>query len=78
MSASWQIRYAAVGLGWLVAPTRWPCLPRLADRAYQIFARNRLRWTGRESACEAGRCEITRAHAAAPPALDAASSGSGR
>ncbi len=47
--------YAAVGLGWLVAPTRWPGLRRLADLAYRIFARNRLRWTGRASACEGGR-----------------------
>jgi predicted DCC family thiol-disulfide oxidoreductase YuxK len=49
--------YAAVGLGWLVAPTRWPGLRRLADLAYQFFARNRLRWTGRAPACEAGRRE---------------------
>jgi predicted DCC family thiol-disulfide oxidoreductase YuxK len=47
--------YAAVGLGWLVAPTRWPGLRHLADLAYRIFARNRLRWTGRASACEGGR-----------------------
>lgn len=39
--------YAAVGLGWLLAPTRWPGLRRLADAAYRVFARNRLRWTGR-------------------------------
>lgn len=53
--------YAAVGLGWLVAPTRWPGLRRLVDLAYRIFARNRLRWTGRASACEAGRCQVERA-----------------
>lgn len=40
--------YAAVGLGWLWAPTRWPGLRRLSDAAYRVFARNRLRWTGRE------------------------------
>lgn len=51
--------YAAVGLGWLLAPTRWPGLRSLAERAYRIFARNRLRWTGRgrAAACESGRCE---------------------
>ena len=49
--------YAAVGLGWLLAPTRWPGLRGLADRAYRAFARNRLRWTGRASACEEGRCQ---------------------
>ncbi len=51
--------YAAVGLGWLLAPTRWPVLRRLADWAYRVFARNRLRWTGRENTCEDGRCQIT-------------------
>lgn len=33
--------YAAVGLGWLLSPTRWPFLRKLADRAYVAFARNR-------------------------------------
>jgi predicted DCC family thiol-disulfide oxidoreductase YuxK len=47
--------YAAVGLGWLLAPTAWPGLRRLADAAYRWFARNRLRWTGREHACS-DRC----------------------
>ncbi len=50
--------YAAVGLGWLLAPTRWPGLRRVADWAYRVFARNRLRWTGRGSACEAGHCQV--------------------
>jgi predicted DCC family thiol-disulfide oxidoreductase YuxK len=50
--------YAGVGLGWLVAPTRWPILRNLADLAYRIFARNRLRWTGRAHDCEAGSCEV--------------------
>jgi len=48
--------YTAVGLGWLLAPTRWPGLRRLADAAYRIFARNRLRWTGRSAPCDAGAC----------------------
>lgn len=53
--------YGAVGLGWLVAPTRWPVLRRLVDLAYRIFARNRLRWTGRALAgCNDGRCEVAR------------------
>jgi predicted DCC family thiol-disulfide oxidoreductase YuxK len=51
-----RLAYAAVGLGWLMAPTRWPGLRRLADQAYRIFARNRLRWTGRTSACEPRLC----------------------
>jgi len=39
--------YAAVGWGWLLAPTAWPLLRPLFDRGYQWFARNRLRLTGR-------------------------------
>ena len=47
--------YGAVGLGWLLAPTRWPGVRRLADAAYRWFARNRLRLTGRGEACA---CEL--------------------
>lgn len=50
--------YAAVGLGWLLAPSRWPLLRPLFDRAYAIFARNRLRWTGREGACPDAGCDL--------------------
>jgi len=39
--------YAAVGLGWLLAPSRWPLLRPACDAAYRVFARNRLRLTGR-------------------------------
>lgn len=48
--------YAAVGLGWLLAPTAWPGLRRLADAGYRWFARNRLRLTGRREACTPERC----------------------
>jgi predicted DCC family thiol-disulfide oxidoreductase YuxK len=48
--------YDAVGLGWLLAPTRWPGLRSVADSAYRFFARNRLRITGRSSGCTAHRC----------------------
>ncbi|MEB3354076.1 MAG: DUF393 domain-containing protein [Cyanobacteriota bacterium] len=41
--------YALVGLGWLYAPTRWPLLGPLADGAYGLWARWRLRLTGRPS-----------------------------
>jgi predicted DCC family thiol-disulfide oxidoreductase YuxK len=51
--------YAAVGLGWLLAPTAWPGLRGLADWAYATFARNRLRWTGRSAGCAAGRCSTS-------------------
>ena len=58
--------YSAVGLGWLVAPTRLPGLRKLADLGYRVFARNRLRWTGRASdACADGSCRV--------PATDASS-----
>jgi predicted DCC family thiol-disulfide oxidoreductase YuxK/ubiquinone/menaquinone biosynthesis C-methylase UbiE len=35
--------YGAVGLGWLVAPTRWPGVRPLFDRLYDWIARNRYR-----------------------------------
>jgi predicted DCC family thiol-disulfide oxidoreductase YuxK len=44
--------YAAVGLGWLLAPTAWPLLRPVFDRAYRWFARNRLRLTGRSWVCD--------------------------
>ena len=51
--------YTAVGLGWLVAPTRWPLLRPLFDAAYRWFARNRLRLTGRaEASCRDAVCRV--------------------
>jgi predicted DCC family thiol-disulfide oxidoreductase YuxK len=48
--------YGAVGLGWILAPTRLPGLRRLSDWAYEKFAKNRLRLTGR---CVDGEiCEL--------------------
>ncbi|HNQ22266.1 MAG TPA: DUF393 domain-containing protein [Phycisphaerae bacterium] len=49
--------YAAVGWGWLVAPTGWPLLRPVFDRAYRWFARHRLRLTGRWGRCE-DRCSV--------------------
>ncbi len=49
--------YAAVGLGWLVAPTGWPLLRACFDLGYRWFARNRVRLGrvfGRR--CESGTC----------------------
>lgn len=47
--------YAAVGWGWLVRLTRAPGIAQLLDFGYLIFARNRLRWTGRcTAACRSG------------------------
>lgn len=46
--------YAAVGWGWLVAVSRSPGVAQVLARAYRLFARNRLRWTGRcTSVCRA-------------------------
>lgn len=48
--------YSALGLGWLVLPTRWPGISHGLDWAYRVFARNRLRLTGR---CRDGACVST-------------------
>lgn len=48
--------YAAVGFGWLVALTRLPGIRHGLDAAYEVFARNRLRLTGRR--CEGDACMI--------------------
>jgi predicted DCC family thiol-disulfide oxidoreductase YuxK len=42
--------YRAVGLGWLVWPTRLPAISWVLDRLYRLFARHRAglgRWFGR-------------------------------
>lgn len=52
--------YALVGLGWLLAPSGWPLLSRLADTAYGLWARWRLAFTGRgslEQVCQQ-RCRL--------------------
>jgi predicted DCC family thiol-disulfide oxidoreductase YuxK len=49
--------YEAVGLGWVVAPTRLPIVRGVLDGLYGVFARNRLRLGrlfGRE--CGNGNC----------------------
>ena len=48
--------YAAIGLGPLVALTRLPGISHLLDLGYRVFARNRLRLTGR---CESGACAVS-------------------
>lgn len=47
--------YAAVGFGGLVAVSRAPGVSTLLDLAYEVFARNRLRLTGR---CPDGSCAV--------------------
>lgn len=53
--------YQLVGLGWLLAPTRWPILRGLANWGYEKFARHRVaigRFLGGD-ACETGRCNLS-------------------
>ena len=50
--------WSAVGWGWLWAPTGWPVLKPVFDFAYKIFAKYRLRLTGRGDECEGGRCKV--------------------
>lgn len=50
--------YAAVGLGWLLAWSNWPILRPIADAGYKVFAKYRLRLTGRKDACEGDRCRV--------------------
>lgn len=45
--------YTAVGLGWIAAFTRLPGVSHLLEWSYTVFARNRLKWTGR---CVEDRC----------------------
>ena len=47
--------YAATGFPRLVRLSRWPIISPLLDIAYRVFARNRLRLTGR---CSAGACKV--------------------
>lgn len=39
--------YEAVGLGWLLAATKFPPFGSIANAAYELWAKNRLRITGR-------------------------------
>lgn len=58
--------YRAVGLGWLLAPTGWIGLRPLADRAYSVFARYRLRLRRRDG-CELERRQTESMDAARSP-----------
>jgi len=51
--------YTALGLGWLVAPSRWFPISLFLDAAYRVFAKSRLLLTGRRNhfaACSSGHC----------------------
>jgi len=58
--------YGAVGFGPVVALTRLPVLSQACDMAYHLFARNRLRLTGR---CHNGACDLLPAGGEAKTAL---------
>jgi predicted DCC family thiol-disulfide oxidoreductase YuxK len=53
--------YSAIGLSPLVALTRLPGLSHALDWGYRMFAKNRLKWTGR---CSDGVCNLPRRTAA--------------
>lgn len=50
--------YAAVGLGVVSSLLSLPGIDRAADFAYERFAKNRLKWTGR---CDANGCALPQA-----------------
>ncbi|XP_056304969.1 uncharacterized protein LOC130217018 [Danio aesculapii] len=52
---AFTVMYGAVGLGYLGRFLSLPLIRPVMDRAYGVFARNRLKWTGREK-CTTGRC----------------------
>ena len=49
--------YAAVGYGWVLAPSGWPVFRNVCDGMYRIFAKYRLRLTGRAN-CVGGHCRV--------------------
>ncbi|TDH10293.1 hypothetical protein EPR50_G00073500 [Perca flavescens] len=54
---AFAVMYSAVGLGWLGRFMMWSPVRPFMDKSYAIFARNRLKWTGRGEECRTGRCE---------------------
>lgn len=54
---AFAVMYSAVGLGWLGRLMMWSPIRPYMDRSYAIFAKNRLKWTGRGQECTTGRCE---------------------
>ncbi|XP_028308418.1 uncharacterized protein At5g50100, chloroplastic-like [Gouania willdenowi] len=54
---AFAVMYGAVGLGWLGRLMMWSPVRPFMNKAYDIFAKNRLKWTGRGDKCSTGRCE---------------------
>lgn len=48
--------YDAIGFGWLVSVSRWPGVAQILGLGYSVFARNRLRITGR---CNGETCAVS-------------------
>ena len=44
--------YAALGIGWLYAPTQWPLISSIVNKLYDWWADKRLAMTGRASLAE--------------------------
>lgn len=53
--------YTAIGKGWLLAPTGWPPLSRVFDRAYAWLARHRIPLSARLGLrrCTGTTCNLT-------------------
>lgn len=49
--------YSAMGLGWLVAPTRWPILKQISEAMYKVFAKLRP-YLQRKDSCRSGACRV--------------------
>ncbi|XP_034393086.1 uncharacterized protein At5g50100, chloroplastic-like isoform X2 [Cyclopterus lumpus] len=54
---AFAVVYGVVGLGWLGCLIMWSPVRPFMDKSYAIFARNRLKWTGRGGECTKGHCE---------------------
>lgn len=52
--------YAAVGLGWLAWSMRLPVITWVLNWSYRVFAKNRLKWTGRcDDTCDLDSMRIS-------------------
>jgi predicted DCC family thiol-disulfide oxidoreductase YuxK len=58
--------YKAIGLGWVFEATRLPLIGSLADAAYDLWAENRLRITGRGDLADMLKERAEKLKAAAP------------
>ncbi|XP_015228939.1 PREDICTED: uncharacterized protein At5g50100, mitochondrial-like [Cyprinodon variegatus] len=54
---AFAVMYGAVGLGWLGRFMMWSPVRPFMEKAYAVFAKNRLKWTGRAEECPSGSCK---------------------